>query len=112
MNCEYTRRLLLNIEGISVAVIGLGFGAHLAEVYAARPNVKRLVLVDQIQERVRWCCDLCKHFSSNEVWEWLYDQAVGHWDDYKTDVIHDPNRYELLSKRILAFAGCVFRSVL
>ena len=81
---------------ISLALIGLAFGNCFAPIYAAHPNVERLVLVDNVSNRALHSLNSCKRFSQNVV---IYNSFKEVLEDDSIDAVHVctgiPNHGEL-----------------
>jgi len=69
----------MNNKKLTIAIVGLGFGDMFAPIYAAHPNVDRLILVDKIRSRAEATLSHCKPFSDR----------VSICDDFET-VLADP----------------------
>ena len=80
---------------ISVAMIGLAFGGLFAPIYAAHPNVERVILVDRDPERIETALYLTRNFRHkvevyNSFEDVLRDRSIdavhictgipGHWE--------------------------------
>ncbi|MBO4219911.1 MAG: Gfo/Idh/MocA family oxidoreductase [Clostridia bacterium] len=92
---------------ITVALIGLGFGDCFAPIYAAHPNVERLVLVDSVTEKAQNSMNWCRNFNKNVV---VYDSFDDVLKDDSIDAVHVctgiPNHGELSAAVLNAGKHC------
>ena len=70
---------------ITLALVGLGFGGMFAHIYAAHPNVERLILVDFNRHQAECNLANCKRFSENVE---IYDSFEAVLADPTVDAVH------------------------
>ena len=97
----------MNKKKLTIAVIGLGFGCSFAPIYAAHPNVERVILVDKNLGRVQTALDKCKHFSNRVS---ICDSFTSVLADPTVDAVHVctgiPNHAELTIATLKAGKHC------
>ena len=86
---------------LTIAVVGLGFGNCFSKIYAAHPDVKRVVLVDNIRDRAGYSLNECLRFNPDCV---IYERFDDVLNDPEIDAVHVctgiPN-HALLSTAVL-----------
>ena len=97
----------MNNNKLTIAVIGLGFGASFAPIYAAHPNVDRVILVDSIRDRAEYALGRCKRFSDRVS---ICDDFASVLNDPAVDAVHVctgiPNHAELTVATLKAGKHC------
>ena len=92
---------------ITIALVGLGFGAQFAPVYAAHPNVDRVILVDRLRPKAEYVLGRCNRFSDRVT---ICEDYAAVLADPTVDAVHVctgiPNHAELTVAALNAGKHC------
>ena len=75
----------MNNKKLTIAVIGLGFGCEFAPIYAAHPNVDRVILVDNNLANATRALEKCKRFTNRTS---IADSFSAVLSDSTVDAVH------------------------
>jgi predicted dehydrogenase len=97
----------MNNGKLTIALVGLGFGAVFAPIYAAHPNVDRVILVDALRGKAEHTLNRCKRFSDRVE---IVEDFASVLADPTVDAVHVctgiPNHAELTVATLKAGKHC------
>ena len=97
----------MNNKKLTIAIVGLGFGRWFAPIYAAHPDVDRVILVDKNLVRAQRSLEQCKRFTDRVS---ICDDFDSVLTDPTVDAVHVctgiPNHAELTIATLQAGKHC------